>query len=144
MISTNTSVASIMSSNVLVAHIDYNFTEISRLFLQMDIHHLPILGANERLIGVISSNDVLKAYNQHITSLKATDEKTLNETFSLFELMTSNPISIAPGTTVGEAAKNFTENNIHCLPVVEGGKVVGIVTTRDIVRYCSEEPGGLS
>lgn len=142
MIATSTSVDQIMSTNVLMAHIDFNFAEISRLFFQMDIHHLPVLGANDQLIGIVSSNDVLKAFNQYLSAIRPSDEKTINEIFSIFDVMTPNPVTISSDTTVTEAAKMFTENNIHCLPVVENGKVIGIVTTRDIVRYCSEEKRG--
>ena len=141
MIATSTTVASIMSTNVLIAHIDYSFTEISRLFFQMDIHHLPVIGANDQLIGIVSSNDILRAYNRHFLNLESTDEDTLNEKLSIFELMTPNPICISSDTTVTEASKIFTENHIHSLPVVENGKVIGIVTTRDIVRHCSEQHG---
>jgi CBS domain-containing protein len=55
------------------------------------------------------------------------------------DVMTSDPQSVAPSATVAEAARLMRDNDIGSLPVVEGGKVVGVVTDRDIaVRAVAE------
>lgn len=47
--------------------------------------------------------------------------------------------TILPSTTIKEAAEMFVVADYHCLPVVEEGKLVGIVTTTDIIKYMLEQ-----
>ena len=131
---TNT-VADIMSKNVLFAHTGQSFTQLCRLFFEMDIHHLPVADERGQLIGILSTNDVLKAYSRKVPTLQRADEEMLNENITIYDLMTQNPISVAPGTAIKEAARLLFTHNIQSLPVVEGEKVVGIVTSRDIIRH---------
>ncbi|MCB9267619.1 MAG: CBS domain-containing protein, partial [Lewinellaceae bacterium] len=63
------------------------------------------------------------------------DEAMLNENITIYDLMTQDPVSVPPGTTLKEAAQLLALHNIQSLPVVEGEKVVGIVTSRDLIRY---------
>ena len=135
MITSIARVADIMSKNVLFAHTGQNFTQLCRLFFEMDIHHLPVADEAGRLIGILSTNDVLKAYGRKIPTLQRADEAMLNEHITIFDLMTQDPISVPPSTTLKEAAQLLAVNNIQSLPVVEGQKVVGIVTSRDLIRY---------
>lgn len=138
MISSTTTVADIMSKNVLFAHTNQSFTQLCRLFFEMDIHHLPVVDEEGLLIGILSANDVLKAYGRKIPSLQNASEDMLNKNITIFDLMTQNPISAAPETTLKEAAHLLAANNIQSLPIVEGKKVVGIVTSRDLIRYLAE------
>ena len=135
MITAAATVADIMSKNVLFAHTGQSFTQLCRLFLEMDIHHLPVADDKGRLIGILSANDVLKAYGRKVPTLQRADEAMLNENITIFDLMTQNPISVPPHTTLKEAARLLSGNNIQSLPVVEGDKVVGIITSRDLIRY---------
>ena len=65
----------------------------------------------------------------------AAKEKPL--TSSLEDVMSSPLISIGPDETVWEAAESMKVNNIHKLPVIENSKVIGIITTTDLVEICS-------
>ncbi|MCO6487573.1 MAG: CBS domain-containing protein [Phaeodactylibacter sp.] len=131
----DTTVADIMSRNVLFAHLGQSFTQLCRLFFEMDIHHLPVADDKGKLIGILSANDVLKAYGRKVPALKRADEAMLNENITIYDLMTQDPVSVPPGTTLREAARLLAFHNIQSLPVVEGEKVVGIVTSRDLIRY---------
>ena len=135
MITATATVADIMSKNVLFAHTGQSFTQLCRLFFEMDIHHLPVADEMGKLIGILSTNDVLKAYGRKVPSLKRADDAMLNEHITIYALMTQDPISVPPGTTLKEAAQLLATHNIQSLPVVEGQKVVGIVTSRDLIRY---------
>ena len=135
MITATATVADIMSKNVLFAHTGQSFTQLCRLFFEMDIHHLPVADEMGKLIGILSTNDVLKAYGRKVPSLKRADDAMLNEHITIYDLMTQDPISVPPGTTLKEAAQLLATHNIQSRPVVEGQKVVGIVTSRDLIRY---------
>lgn len=139
MIDIGTAVADIMTRNVLFAKPDYGFTEVARLFSEVGIHHLPVVDDNRQLIGIISANDVMKAYSGQLRDLNAGRVQQLDEALKVSDLMTSNPVYVSPATSLRKAAELFTKHNIQCLPVVEGIKVKGIITSRDLIRFFSQQ-----
>ena len=82
----------------------------------------------QRLIGIVTERDVLKSVAQGL------DPK---ET-PLTEVMTTDIITIGPMTTLKEAAKIMASKWIRHLPVVEGAKVVGIISQRDLTGVLAE------
>ncbi|MGI9412301.1 MAG: DUF294 nucleotidyltransferase-like domain-containing protein [Hyphomicrobiales bacterium] len=70
---------------------------------------------------------------QRLSALPLVDDKTLFST-RLADLMSADPVSVSPETSVRDAARLFSERRISCLPVVGGAGVVGIVTTRDVAE----------
>ena len=66
-------------------------------------------------------------------------EETINQHLSVGELMTPAPISVPGSLPVKEAAELFSSHNFQSLPVVEEGKLVGIITTRDLIKYLGKE-----
>ena len=138
--STKKTVSEIMSRQVLVAHPHHEFLPLCRLFLLMNIHHLPVVDDQGALIGVLSANDVLKALSFKLPTLSKWDEDTLNRQFSVLELMTPQPLqTVSPEDTIRTTAQIFADRNISCLPVLDAGKVVAIVTNRDVIKFISKE-----
>jgi acetoin utilization protein AcuB len=138
--STVKTVAEIMSRKVLVAHPDHEFLPLCRLFLLMNIHHLPVVDQAHRLIGILSANDVLKAMSFRLPTMGKMDEQTLNERFPVLELMTPQPIeTLCPEDRIEVAVHIFATQNISCLPVLEGEELVGIVTSRDLLHMLDKE-----
>lgn len=133
-------VGKLMSSPVLCAHLNQRVTQLGRLFFELNIHHLPVIDAQGELIGVLSASDVLKAFINKIPLLDQADENTINQNITVGELMTPDPISVSESVSIQEAAALFSKHNFQSLPVVEGRKLVGIITTRDLVRLLSKEP----
>ncbi len=139
MIATNVQVADIMSDKVLFASLTQPFTQLCRLFLELDIHHLPILDEKGELVGIISSNDMLRAFSVHLPVMDCINEETLNERLSVADFMTPSPlVTISSKETILKALELFDNFNIRALPVVDDKQVVGIITNRDIVRYSAE------
>lgn len=110
----------------------------------MNIHHLPVVHKdNGEILGMLSANDVLRAFSFKLPDLGRLDEATLNKHFSVLDLMTPHPLqTISPEDPISLAARIFSERNISSLPVVEDGKLIGIVTNRDIVKYYSRNTTG--
>lgn len=128
-------VADVMSRQVLVAHPHHEFLPLCRLFMLMNIHHLPVVDEGGELIGMLSASDVLRAFSFKLPEMGKLDEASLNRHFKVTELMTPNPLkTIRPEDSVVAAARIFSENRISALPVIDNGKVVGIITSRDIVE----------
>lgn len=138
--STRTKVSDIMSRQVLVAHPRHEFLPLCRLFLLMNIHHLPVVDEQGKLIGILSANDVLKALSFKLPQLKKADEENLNKEFPVLDLMTPLPLeTVSPDDSISAATRIFVSRNISCLPVLAGEEVVGIITHRDIIKFLGNE-----
>jgi CBS domain-containing protein len=82
--------------------------------------HLPVVDAG-RLVGIITAGDVCK----HESALERTKVEAA---------MTPSPVVVGPEASVEEAARVLLSNRIRGLPVVDEGKVVGMITTTDLLR----------
>lgn len=128
-------ISQIMTDNVIVARTNHSFSQVCRLFLEMGMHHLPVVDANDSIIGIISSYDVLKAYRYSVPDFPDCDDATLDRHLSVTQLMTANPATLTPSDTIGNAAELFVQLNIQALPIVDAdNKVIGIISNRDIIR----------
>lgn len=135
----NKPVSTIMTLNPVVANQFHNFSQVLRLFTEFPVHHLPIVGANNHLIGIISSNDLTKVF----LSLCCRSEKimmdfdAIDKAINLNDFMTLNPITVSSSDTIGAAAKIFAAKKFMALPVVDNGVLVGIVSVKDVIAYIS-------
>lgn len=127
-------ISDLMSRNILTGHVKNSFTHTMRLFDEMPFHHLPIVNEKTKLIGILSSNDMLKALTRQTVLLKEMNQENLNAALDISEIMTSNPITISPDSTIKEAIAIFCENEIHALPVVKDDNLVGIITSNDLLK----------
>ena len=111
-----------------IASLDYSSMIKNAAKLMDDKNIGCIIVTREELpIGIITERDFVKRI--------ASKEKPL--TSSIEEVMSSPLISIDPDETVWEAAEKMKTNNIHKLPVLQDNKIVGIITTSDLVEICS-------
>ncbi len=126
-------VSDLMSRNILVGHVTNSFTHTLRIFSEMTFHHLPIVNSRQEVIGIISSNDMLKSLALKLPMLRQSDEETLNMMFDIRDLMTPNPQVISSDATINEAFSIFSKHHIHALPVIDENELVGIITSNDVL-----------
>jgi CBS domain-containing protein len=89
---------------------------------------------DDKLIGIFTERDIVRALSQHFDA----------PGHPVSTWMTSNPITIEPGSTVEEALDLMLSRGFRHLPVEEGGRIVGIISMRDLSEAISEstqEPG---
>lgn len=129
-----------MSRSILTGHIKNSFVHTMKLFAEMPFHHLPIVNEKTDLVGMLSSNDMLNALTTQSVLLKEMNQKNLNRAIDISEIMTPNPITISPDATIKEALEIFCENKIHALPVVQKNKLVGIITSNDLLENSCQFP----
>lgn len=131
-------VTTIMSRDVVTVPPDTYLLELRNLLGQHGIHHVLVVD-DGTLVGVISDRDVLKALSPFLGSYteQHRDVKTLGVRAD--EIMSHAPITIHDDASVGKAAALLLANNISCLPVLDAeGTVVGILTSRDILKQSSD------
>jgi len=99
--------------------------DVKKLFDQNRIHHLPVINDEGDLLGLITTYDLWR----------------LNRSFddyhqiSVIDVMNSKFAKVSSDDKVGTAAELFLDRRFHALPVVDGKKLVGIVTSFDVLRY---------
>jgi acetoin utilization protein AcuB len=127
-------VQDIMSRDPVTVGMDDDLHRVKDLFELYRFHHLLVL-LGDRLVGVISDRDLLRASSPFIgrASERPQDVATLNR--RVHQIMTRNLVVVAPETPVEEAARLMLDKRVSCLPVVgTEGELLGIVTWRDQLR----------
>ena len=135
----NESIAKIMSSDLVTIDHTQPVSKARQLLESGDHHHLPVIHG-EDLVGIVSWNDILRVTfgeygNQDGRSL----DGILDHTYKLSDLMISEPAVIPVSGTVRDAANVLAHSNFHSLPVVDGKKLVGLVTSTDLIRYLVDQ-----
>ena len=124
----------LMSRQVVVASTDHKFSQVMEFFAKFSVHHIPVTKDDE-VLGIISAKDVIKNfYNFMVQHNYCFSQEQLDSELSLAGIMTPKPMTIKPDDTLEHAAEIFTQHRFHALPVVENGKVQGIITTKDIAK----------
>lgn len=115
--------------------------EARKLMDGNDIRRLPVIAGGE-LVGIITLTDVLRAAPSPATSLSVWEINYLLDKITVAELMTSPVMTVTPETPLHEVARLMLAHKIGGLPVVEDGKVVGMITESDIFRVMVGLLGG--
>lgn len=110
------------------------------LLKERGIRHLPVL-KGDRLVGIVSERDIKQAQPSPATALEIREIYYLLDKVTIKQIMTRRPYTISPSAPIEEAALIMREKKIGCLPVVENGRLVGILTETDILDAFIEAMG---
>ncbi len=130
----NTRIAAIMTKNVIVAKPENSLFQLMEFFHLYKIQHIPVCENENELVGIISVNDMLNFIYKLMKEGKAVNENVLNLSFTANDLMTKNPVSISSYHTIEDALNLLAEGKFQSVPVVDEGRIVGIVTNKDLVK----------
>jgi acetoin utilization protein AcuB len=111
------------------------------LLKERDIRHLPVLKDGEKLVGIVTERDIKQASPSPATALEIREIYYLLDKVKVKQIMTRRPYTISSTGAIEEAALIMREKRIGCLPVVDGGKLVGILTETDILDAFIEAMG---
>jgi CBS domain-containing protein len=106
------------------------------LMVDAGIRHLPVVDGRARLVGILSVDDLRAAlpFAVNLRQPPSPTEREIARDVSVAEVMTHGPLTATPQTAVADAAGTLARFRIGCLPVVEGGKLVGILSETDVLR----------
>jgi CBS domain-containing membrane protein len=99
------------------------------LMADKHIHHIPIVDGNDVVIGLISHRDILAASSSTLNKSPSDNSNIL-----LREIMTSPVVSISPQTGTLKAAQYIHQSRHGCLPIIDDGSLIGIITEYDFVE----------
>jgi CBS domain-containing protein len=98
------------------------------------IRHLPVLDDDgAELVGIVSQRDLFRGALAKALGYGQSAQRKIMDTLVAKELMTTDVVTTGPDTSLVEAARVLVERKIGCLPVVENGRLVGILTEGDFV-----------
>ena len=124
-------VSLIMTTNPITIKPDQSVSDALSAMLEIRCHHLPVMGQNNHLIGLVSDYDCHKVLSNQ--DIKTGRKTKVAQVVYIRDVMTVAPAVIAPEASVLDAAKLMFTNNIRCLPVMRDETLVGIITTSDIL-----------
>ena len=111
------------------------------LLKEHEIRHLPVLKDGEKLVGILTERDIKQASPSPATALEIREIYYLLDKVKVKQIMTRRPYTISSAAPIEEAALIMREKKIGCLPVIEGGRLVGILTETDILDAFIESMG---
>ncbi|HMY16930.1 MAG TPA: CBS domain-containing protein [Polyangium sp.] len=114
----------IMTHHATVITEDTSLGAIAGILVHARIGGVPVVDVHERLVGFVSETDLMGAL------LRSTDESVTAR-----DVMSTPPISVDEFATSDEVMTIFRERDIHHLPVVRSGRLVGIITPLDVLKF---------
>ncbi len=129
-----------MTRKVFTTGPDDYLSDAISLMKDKGIKHLPVV-KNDRIRGIISDRDIKEFSPSKATSLDIYELHYIIANTRIRAVMRTRVVTTAPDTPVEEAAMLMLDNNIGCLPVVEGGSLCGIISDRDIYRVLVDVTG---
>ena len=128
-------ISKIMSTNIIALNRDDDLETAERLFKRHKIRHIPVV-EEQVIIGILSYTDLLR-----ISFADAVDEdddevdSMVYNMFSIEQVMAKHLVSVPSTASIKEVAEILSKKEFHALPVVDDGRLVGIVTTTDLINY---------
>lgn len=129
-----------MSHPVITVQPDIQITKAHELMAHEKIRQMPVV-KNGKLVGIVSENDILKAYPSSVTSLAVWEIASLLEKIKVREVMVKGVRTVQEDTLIEEAARIMADTEISSLPVMRDKELVGIITQTDLFDIMLEMLG---
>ena len=152
----NSTVADVMTTDVLTFAPDDNVQDAITRLIERDVDAAPVVDEDGEVVGMLSTGDIIVQETQlhfptvitlfgaylELPSQQRHFESDLQKALgsSVGEVMTAEPVAIAPDDTIERAATVMHDKEVSRLPVVENGRLVGIISRGDIVRALVAPP----
>lgn len=128
-------VRDLMTENVASVRPRDSVDKVYDTMAEKSIRHLAVIDEEGDLVGVVSHRDLLRNSLVERSDLPLSVQREMMRRMRVEEVMTSEVETAEPDQPLSEAAQVMYENKFGCLPVVEGWRVVGILTESDFVKY---------
>ena len=117
-------VESYMSPTPVTVRVDTDYWKASEIMKEKDLHHIPVVDANDSVVGILTLRD-LKIAAMHFGEAHV----------EVSEVMHSPVVTVAPGESLAAAARQMLDHRIGGLPVLDAdGRLVGVLTETDLLR----------
>ena len=145
-----------MTKKVITVSPETLVSDLAQTLAGKNIGGVPVVEADGRLVGIVTQTDLVERaqelelppainildfhfYLEIPSHLLARVEKMLGTTVG--DCMSPNPVTVAPDTPVSQIAALMAKQKVHTIPVLEGGKLVGVIGKMDLIRALAREAG---
>ncbi|MCO4823187.1 MAG: CBS domain-containing protein [Flavobacteriaceae bacterium] len=134
-----TPISAIMTRDVITLNHKDDLETAEHLFKTKHIRHIPVVDG-AMIIGMLSYTDLLRiSFADAIDEDEDTVDTVVYNMFTIEQVMAKNLISVTSTTTIKEVAQILSKKEFHAIPVVDDNKLVGIVTTTDLINFLLEQ-----
>jgi CBS domain-containing protein len=142
-------VKDIMTKEVITVSPDTEIIQATKLLLENRINGIPVTDETGKLVGIICQSDLIAQQKKlpipsfftfldgliTLTSMKQIEKQVQKiAAITVGQAMTPNPVTVQPETDIEKVAALMVDKNFHTIPVVDEGKLVGIVGKEDIIK----------
>jgi len=142
-------VKDIMTTELITVSPQTEITSAAKILLEKRINGLPVIDDSGKLVGILCQSDLVAQQKSipipsvytlldsfiPLTSLKRIDKEVQKiAALKVEQAMTPDPVTVGPETDIEDVARLMVDKKYHTLPVVEGGKIVGIVGKEDVLK----------
>ena len=131
-------VQELMTADVRSLTPEATLCDLLDLMYENDFRHVPIVDGEGELLGLVTHRDVVRGAVTSKDDLPQNWREEILSSRTVDNVMQAEVYTIGPTDTVEEAATLMLEHKLGCLPVIEGGRLVGILTESDFVRHVAE------
>jgi CBS domain-containing protein len=117
-------------SDVVTIQPDTNVASAARILTERGIGALVVIGPDRRIVGIVSERDIVQELAEHGAAALE---------LPLTEIMTRKVMTCSPSDTISSVMERMTQGKFRHLPVVDQGKLIGIVSIGDVVKRRLEQ-----
>jgi acetoin utilization protein AcuB len=130
----------VMTKNPITVDSETLVLDAQKIMKENSIRRLPVVDKGN-LVGIVTQHDLLQASPSPATSLSIHELNYLLAKMKVKEVMKRNPFTLTPDTPFEEALRIGQDKKIGSFPVMDKGKLVGIITESDTVRFLTRALG---
>jgi acetoin utilization protein AcuB len=123
-----------MTTDLITVTPDTPLVKARDLLREHNIKQVPVVDPKGILVGILTDRDIKQAWASPATTLSIYELTYVLQKLTVESVMVKDPITVTPNSTIERAAKILHDRKIGSLPVVEGGKLVGIITSTDLME----------
>lgn len=130
-------ISMIMTAPVVTLKKKDSLETAEKLFKKYNIRHIPVV-SKEAIVGMLSYTDLLRLSFADVTDNLESDadaDAMVYNMFTIKQVMKKHIVTVTSSTSIKKVAEILASKEFHALPVVDDNKLVGIVTTTDLIKY---------
>jgi len=137
-------VANWMTKSVLTIKPHDTLKQARELMMKHRVNQLLVI-VDDKVVGIVTDRDIRDAYPSSLRLMRGKDVDDFADSYTVEEVMTYNVIIMSPDAPLREAAQRLRKQRFGAVPIVEHGKLVGIITRSDLLdaALAGEFPGHL-
>jgi CBS domain-containing protein len=128
----------LITYNPWSVRMETSLDEVAAQFTALGVHHVPVVNADKQLVGMVSETDLLRArQNRRAVAVGAGGPQEAEAQETVGDVMSRQLVMAGPDDSPRQALQVLLAHRIHALPVVQSGRLIGMISSRDFVRECS-------